>query len=275
MNKAAAIGPSQWAYAQEEFKKTVTGESFIYPIAYTGDGTPYMDRQNLEETGKTEEVDIELPAKDKDGKDCKFTVKMTLAEYKYIPVKGDPVKMWFPIAPEQKSLQKLLEQNMQIQKLALAMRTYVDITLGTNPAVLNSGIPEIGLAHALALTGNEITKEVENTMLANFRGSLSPTEANKEIQNISSKINKNYINAQYNVISTKKYIKAIENVVKIFKEKNIDLIGSYTSIASRNPVLESSDMNPTVVIEKTGQNIEGIQTNNRITTGDSKKVDLF
>lgn len=275
MNKAAAIGPSQWAYTLEEIKKLVTGESFVYPIAYTGDGSPYMDRLNLEETGGREEINIELPAKDKDGKECKFTVQMTLAEYKYTPVKGDPVKMWFPIAPEQKSLQKLLEQNMQIQKLALAMRTYVDITLATNPVILNAGVPEIGLAHALALTGNEVTKEVESTMLASLRGSLTPSEANKEIQNISSKINKNYITGQYNVISTKRYIKAIENVIKLFKEKNIDVLGSYTSIPSRNSLLEGSDMVPTVVVQKSGQNIEGIPSNNRVATVDSKSINLF
>lgn len=260
--KAAAVSPSQWTQIQEENKRLVLSDEFKYPIAYTSQGNPYMDVQNLEETGKTESVKLNMPAKDKDGKDCNFIIEVTLAEYKYTPVKGDPVKLWFPIAPEQKSLLKLLENNLQIQKLAFAMKNYVDITLATNPAILNSGIPEIGLSHALSLTGDEFTKEIEEIMFANLRGTMTPTEATKEIQALSSRIITNYINSQHICIYSKRYMKAIEDLLKLLKERNIDLLGTY-SMLPRQTVLNKSTMEPVVVSGKVNPDVVAIEPGKR------------
>ena len=39
------------------------------------------------------------------------------------------------------------------------MKNYVEYYSSNKPAILNSGIPEIGLSHALSLTGDEFTKK--------------------------------------------------------------------------------------------------------------------
>lgn len=271
--KAAAIGPTVWSQVQEENKKLVLSQEVIYPIAYSSDGTPYMDDINLEETGKTEEVSIDLPVVDKDGKNGSFTVKVTLVEYKYTPVKGEPQKWWFPLAPDQKSLITLLEQNLAIQKLAKAMKDYVDITLGTNPAIINAGIPEIGLSHALSLTGNEITKEVEELMVANLRGSMSPSDANKEIINQASKISKNYINSQFDAAHSISYIKAIKEVIKLLKDRNIDLTSTTGRQVQSN--IGTSNMTAVVVDNKISPDVNAIDNTKRSEQGSLSKVNLF
>jgi len=272
--KAAAVSPSQWTVIQEENKRLILSDEFKYPIAYTSQGTPYMDVQNLEETGNREEIKLDMPATDKDGKQCNFKVEITLAEYKYTPVKGDPVKLWFTVATDQKSLIKLLESNLQIQKLAFAMKNYVDITLATNPAILNSGIPEIGLSHALSLTGDEFTKEIEEIMFANLRGSMSPTEATKEIQSLSSRIITNYINSQHICIYSKRYMKAIDDLLKLLKERNIDLLGTY-SMLPRQTVLNKTSMEPVVVSGKINPDVVAIESGKRSERANGNRITLI
>ena len=269
--KAAAIGPTVWAQVQEENKKLVLSQEVTYPIAYSSDGTPYMDDLNLEETGKTEDISIDIPVIDSEGKTTPFSVKVTLVEYKYTPAKGEPQKWWFPLAPDQKSLIALLEQNLAIQKVAKAMKDYVDITLGTNPSIINAGIPEIGLSHALSLTGHEITKEVEELMALNLKGTMSPSEANKEIMNQASKISKNYINSQFDAAHSTSYIKALKEVIKLLKDRNIDLTSATGRQTQTN--IGTSKMTPVVVEEKISPDVNAIDNTKRSDKG--TKVNLF
>lgn len=270
--KAAALAPSTWAKNSEDRKKIVVENEVIFPIAFSAEtGQPYMDAQNFVETGKREEVKRTIQLPDENGESKELSINVTLVEYKYTSEKGEVSKFWIPLAPAQKDVVEYFKLAKDIERLARAFKTYTNLTLSTNPVILTSGIIEIGTAHALALAGKEITKEIEELMEANLRGTMSATEVGKEIHAISNKILSNYIELQADHINSVRYSKALEEVIKIM-EKN----GSTSAnlLAMQAP-LGKSDMNPVITNHKVDTKVTAIDPNGRSEKRDRSNISFI